>query len=244
MACCHILWSQLGEEKQHCYCVDSGKWKYYMTFKICQTRTLHPAGCASSFHHSLKLCPPLTSSPPRPSTDPIKQHKSARQTAPTSPPTLTLAAIIRGGAVLSPVSSTRPWISQASAGPCRPLSLTMTLLSLPCYTSLTLIRLYAPFCLPWRSGSCSCCPIIQPVTSLLLHQLKLPSLARDLACGLSPLAPVPLLPPAWMDLSSGKVWPHVARLSRIQVISSDRHNRLLHRPAALRGWMEWRNTEE
>lgn len=44
-----------------------------------------------------------------------------------------------------------------------------------------------------------------------------------------------LLPPAWMDLSSGKVWPHVARLSRIQVISSDRGNRLLPEPAALRG---------
>lgn len=30
-----------------------------------------------------------------------------------------------------------------------------------------------------------------------------------------------------MQLSSGKVWPHVARLSRIQVIGSDHRNRLL-----------------
>jgi len=66
-------------------------------------------------------------------------------------------------------------------------------------------------------------------------QLKLPAPTLDLAPGFSPLAPVSLLPPAWMDLSSGKVWPHVARLSRIQVIGSDRHNSLLPEPAALRG---------
>lgn len=192
--------------------------------------TLH-----SSVHLSLPP-PPFYS----PLYHPIKQCKSSRQTAPTSPPTPTLAAIIKGGAVLSPVSSTRPWISRASAGPCRPLSPTLTPLSLPHYTSLTLIPLCAPFCLPWPSGSCSCCPIIQPLTPLLL--LQFPTL--DLAPGLSPLAPVPLLPPAWMDLSSGKVWPHVARLSRIQVISSDRHNRLLLKPAALRGRLEWRNREK
>lgn len=68
--------------------------------------------------------------------------------------------------------------------------------------------------------------------------VQAPSPTLDLAPGLSPLAPVPLLPLAWMDLSSGKVWPHVARLSRIQVISSDRCNRLLPEPAALRGWRD------
>ncbi|KAI9528806.1 hypothetical protein NQZ68_017405 [Dissostichus eleginoides] len=68
-----------------------------------------------------------------------------------------------------------------------------------------------------------------------------PAPTLDLAPGFSPLAHVPLLPPAWMDLSSGKVWPHVARLSRIQVISSDRRNRLLPEPAALRGRVRWRN---
>lgn len=101
--------------------------------------------------------------------------------------------------------------------------------------SLPLTPLCAPFRLPWPSSSCSCCPSIQPGSPLLLLQFKLPAPTLDLAPGLSPLAPVPLLPPAWMDLSSGKVWPHVARLSRIQVISSDRRNRLLPESAALRG---------
>eukprot|EP00064_Thunnus_orientalis_P001283 superscaffoldBa00000086_g1285 len=39
---------------------------------------------------------------------------------------------------------------------------------------------------------------------LLLLQFNLPASTLDLAPGLSPPAPVPLLPPAWMDLSSGK----------------------------------------
>lgn len=126
------------------------------------------------------------------SSSPIKQCESSCQTAPTP----TLAAIIRGGAVLSPVSSTRPWISRASAGPCRPLSLTLTLLSLPHYTSLTLTPLHTPLCLPWPSGLCSCCPIIQPVTPLLLLQLKLPSPTLDLAPGLSPFGPCASVAPS------------------------------------------------
>lgn len=150
-------------------------------------------------------------------------------------PTGTLTGIIRGGAVLSPVSSARPCFSSASDRPRKLLSLTLTLSSCPGSIALPLTPLCIPFRLPWPSGSCSCHPSIQPTSPLLLLHFKFSTPTLDLAPGLSPPAPVPMLPPAWMDLSSGKVWPHVARLSRIQVISCDRRNRLLPEPAALRG---------
>lgn len=114
----------------------------------------------------------------------------ASQTFPPSSPTPAFAAIIRGGVVLSPVSSTQPWSSKASAGPWRPLSLRLTLPSLPHSTSLTFTLICAPFCLLWPSGSYSCCPIIQSITPLLLLQLKLTS--SDSRPSPRALAPWPL----------------------------------------------------
>lgn len=114
---------------------------------------------------STVLCPTLNSSPPfyLPLYHSIKQYKSTRQRAPTSPPTPTLAAIIRGVAVLSPVSSTRPWISRASAGPCRPLSLTLTFLAPYLYPS--------PLCAPP-----SACPGLQA------HAAAVPASSRFPPC--------------------------------------------------------------
>lgn len=114
--------------------------------------TLHSSVSTSRFFPSFLLTP-------------LPPHQTVQERMATStPPTPTLAAIIRGDAVLSPVSSTPPWLSRASAGPCRPLSLTLTLPSLPGSTSLPLTPVCNPFRLPWPSGSCSCCPSIQPVT--------------------------------------------------------------------------------
>lgn len=188
-----------------------------------------------TLHHSVStscfLCSHLTPLPPHQTH--LTVYVYTHQQAPTSAPAPTLAAIIRGGAVLSPVSSIRPRISRASAGLCRPLSLTLTLPSLAGSISLAFTSL---FHLPWPSGSCSCCPSIHPIPPLLLLGFKLSALTLDLASGLRPPVPGPQLPPAWMELSSGRVWPHVARLSRRQVISSDRCNKLLPKPATLRGW--------
>ncbi|KAK2825903.1 hypothetical protein Q5P01_020117 [Channa striata] len=66
-------------------------------------------------------------------------------------PNSTLAAIIRSCAVLSPVSSIRPWISRASAGPCRPLSLTLTFSCLSGSTSLAPTTLSSLFHPHWPS---------------------------------------------------------------------------------------------
>lgn len=80
---------------------------------------------------STTLCPPLAYSPhPSPLYHPIKltsQCNNSHQPAPAFPSVPTLTAAIRGGTVLSPVRPIQPWISKASAGPCKPLSLTLAL---------------------------------------------------------------------------------------------------------------------
>lgn len=104
----------------------------------------------SSLHHRITLSP--------------QSSNNTHQHLPPPPTARALAAIIRGGAGLSPVNSTRPWISRASAGPCRPLSLTLTLPSLPGAVSLPLTpqpSLCTSFSLPWPPGSAAC-PSILP----------------------------------------------------------------------------------
>lgn len=124
-------------------------------------------------------------SPPFLSPDPLSTpssspqswvHTSLYQHLPLTP---TLAAIIRGGVVLSPVSSTPPWISRPSARPCRPLSLTLTLsfclasegprLTPPLFTPL-------PPSLAFR--------LMQPLCYCPAHIPQVPTL--DLAPGLRP----------------------------------------------------------
>lgn len=125
-------------------------------------------------------------------------------------PTGTLTGIIRGGAVLSPVSSARPCLSSASDRPRKLLSLTLTLSSCPGSIALPLTPRCIPFRLPWPSGSCSCHPSIQPTSPLLLLHFKFSTPTLDLAPGLSPRPPCLCCPQhgwTYPRARCGPMWP-------------------------------------
>lgn len=138
---------------------------------------------AKSYEASVS-CPTFSSLPfASPSFyHPLTHHTNQHQRL---PPTLTLAAIIRGSSARSPVSSTLPWISRSSAQLLRPLSLTLTLspyfgsAALPLTSPHLLTRVH----LPWFSGPCSWCSSIQPTPPMLLPWFKFST--PNLAPGLS-----------------------------------------------------------
>ena len=96
--------------------------------------------------------------------------------SPLVPPPSRLPDIIRGGAVLSPVSSIRPWISRASAGPCRPLSLTPdpSLSSWLCISASRLSLRPLSACAGLQAHAAAI-PAHSPFPPLLLLRFKLPA---------------------------------------------------------------------